>query len=89
VACGHVWRRGLVAQFPNSYADDPEKAKPAPGVIAHQYATMLKWLLSFVGVKMYPHEIDALATFLGAVIRAYPQLKDKFTPQDDGDAHKG
>jgi hypothetical protein len=78
-----------VAQFPNSYADDPEKAKPAPGVIAQQYATMLKWLLSFAGVKMYPHEIEALAVFLGAVIRAYPQLKDKFTPQDDGDTHKG
>jgi hypothetical protein len=77
-----------MAQFDNPYADDPGKAKPIPGVVARQWAELLEWPLKFCGVTLYQHELDGLASFMGAVIRAYPKLLDKFTPQDNGDTPK-
>jgi hypothetical protein len=78
-----------VANFDNPYADDPGRARPIPGVVARQWAELLEWPLRFAGVHMYEHEIEGLANFMGAVIRAYPRLLDKFHPQDDVDASKG
>jgi hypothetical protein len=74
--------------FPNPYKDDPGKARPIPGVVARQWAELLEWPLRFMGIHLYVHELDGLASFMGAVIRAYPKMLDKFTPQDNGDDHK-
>jgi hypothetical protein len=77
-----------MANFENPYADDPGKARPVPGIVARQWAELLEWPLRFAGVHLYQHELDGLASFMGAVLRAYPKLLDKFTPQDDGDTPK-
>jgi hypothetical protein len=77
-----------VANFENPYADDPGKARPIPGVVAQQWASLLEWPLRFVGVHLYQHELDGLAAFMGAVIRAYPRMKDKFHPVENADNDK-
>jgi hypothetical protein len=77
-----------VANFENPYKDDPGKARPIPGVVALQWASLLEWPLKFMGVSLYQHELEGLASFMGAVLRAYPKLNEKFHPQDDGDTPK-
>jgi hypothetical protein len=69
-----------MAQFDNPYADDPGRARPIPGVVEQQWASLIEMPLRFLGVHLYQHEKDGLASFMGAFLRAYPNLKNKFQP---------
>jgi hypothetical protein len=67
--------------FPNPYATDPSGAKPIPGVIEQQWATVIEVGLRMFGIHLYVHEHDGLASFIGAFLRAYPSLKEASTPK--------
>jgi hypothetical protein len=68
-----------MTEFPNPYKTDG--ARPIPGVVAQQYASLIELILRPFGVTLYVHEHDGLASFIGAFLRAYPSLKEASTPK--------
>lgn len=63
-------------EFENPYATKPSGARPLPGALAEQYASMIEIGMRLFGVTLYQHEHEGLAHVIGAFIRAFPQLKD-------------
>ena len=62
--------------FDNPYQEKEGGARPAPGILAQQWASLAEMGLRLLGVHLYVHEHNALATLIGAFFRAYPHLKD-------------
>jgi hypothetical protein len=62
-------------EFPNPYQDKEGGVNPPPGVLAEQYASFVSMWLQIAGVHLLVHEHNALATLMGAFIRAFPRLK--------------
>lgn len=69
-------------QIENPYQDKPSGARPIPGVIAQQMASMAEAALRMLGITLYQHEHEGLASFMGALLRFYPKLGDYFKPTD-------
>ncbi len=69
-------------EFENPYADKPSLARPIPGVIAQQMASMAEMWLKMLGITLYVHEHEGLAHFMGAILRGFPKLGDFFKPTD-------
>ena len=59
---------------PPTFGEDPRKE--SPGEAQQRLASLLRTLLTLAGITLTENERQALAVVLGAVMRAYPALKE-------------